>query len=303
MRPLTDIMSIIRGLPRDDDLACLSLIMDEERTDPDSAHAMTFVYSGGFAQQIDYCELAIVGMAYSRFDPIQLLLLGEWGEIRVIEPGATSVESIPEVANRGPLRSIRTVDGKTYAVGTNAQAYLREGPGVWRDISPPPELRQNYPRNHWEAIDGFSANDCYVAGHDGIIWHFDGNEWRPIQTPTNLILTDITCAEDGKVYSCGQAGMVLQGRGDLFSLIGAEEPISDLWGIEAFAGKVYVVSMRALFEVVPGGPVPVTDAERAGSTFYTLERSQGLLWSFGAKNVIRFDGTTWSPVIAVQLAP
>ena len=59
----------------------------------------------------------------------------------------------------------------------------------------------------------------YAAGWEGEIWHYDGNRWSSICSPTNIILNDICCAGDGNVYAGGRVGMLIVCRRDHWKVI------------------------------------------------------------------------------------
>ncbi len=51
---------------------------------------------------------------------------------------------------------------------------------------------------------GTSDNDLYIVGNDGMIAHYDGRQWRRIDSGTDIKLLDIWGSIDGKtVWGCG----------------------------------------------------------------------------------------------------
>ena len=60
------------------------------------------------------------------------------------------------------------------------------------------------------ALDGNAAGQAWAVGDDGMILHFDGNDWRVEPAPTRINLRAVACASDGTVYAAGGEGTVLQ---------------------------------------------------------------------------------------------
>lgn len=59
------------------------------------------------------------------------------------------------------------------------------------------------------AIDGNSQGQAWVVGDDGIILHFDGQNWQREASATDINLRAVLCAPDNKVYAAGAEGTVL----------------------------------------------------------------------------------------------
>jgi hypothetical protein len=293
MQPLLNKMSIVLGAPRDDQVACLALTLDELATDPQYPNVALFEFRSDEAGELGFFDLAAIGLAYLERSPDRLMLVGEWGDVVILGPKGVVTQTVDMPEDRGPLRAVRIVAGRTFAVGTNVQVYEREPNGVWRDVGPDAAQAAAFPRNHLEAIDGFSPGEVYAAGRQGVIWHYDGKQWHPVETPTNLALTGICCADDGKVYACGQCGIVVVGRGDRFQVVGPDRPLADLWDIRSFKGKIYTTTTQALMVLGDDGLLPCLPAMREATTFYSLAVSDGVLWSFGAKHLLRSDGVNW----------
>jgi photosystem II stability/assembly factor-like uncharacterized protein len=53
-------------------------------------------------------------------------------------------------------------------------------------------------------INGAGANDLYVVGEEGRIFHHDGSAWTRIDRPTNYILNAVLCQNSDLAYVCGK---------------------------------------------------------------------------------------------------
>lgn len=224
-------------------------------------------------------------------------LLGKRGEVVELPAGEPRSERI-ETAGTGPgklgyLSQIRVVDSTLFACGYRRQVYRRDRDD-WKLISQPIlDDRKKGPWRGFEAIDGYSANDVYVVGDHGEIWHFNGKSWSQCDSPTNQHLADVRCLEDG-VWICGDAGVVLKGDRRGWEIVWDDpEPASEWWGIESFRGNIYVAGSLFLGVLQNGQIVPVDTGVKGQLTAQTLHAKDGLLWSIGAKHVLSYDGKRW----------
>jgi hypothetical protein len=174
------------------------------------------------------------GIGIERSETPKLVAVGEFGEVFVKGGGVQINEKVTPklktISDRGPLRGVRTIDQNVYVVGMDRQVYMRSK-GRWSAFDA--GLNSTHGNSDiagFEAIAGFDKNELYAVGWNGEIWRFDGHTWKRADSPSNLILNDVCCAADGKVYAVGQKGTLLVGRHDKWQLI------SGAWlGIRAFS--------------------------------------------------------------------
>lgn len=199
---------------------------------------------------------------------------------------------------RGFLRSVRAIEGKAYAVGMHRQAYRRDGANKWTcidDSMRPPSGKGEV--EGFEAVDGFSAKEIYAAGWDGMIWSYDGKKWKELDSPTNTILTSMCCGEDGNVYICGQEGMLIRGRKNKWEIIDHGFGKADFWGVCWFNGKLYISTMKQVLTLAKDDSIErVRMGGDPAESAYHLSAADGWMWSIGAKDVMAFDGKTWSRI-------
>jgi len=60
----------------------------------------------------------------------------------------------------------------------------------------------------------FSPWDIYAVGTNGVILHYDGNKWMPVETPANVDLTDIWAKSQNDIYVTGAKGTILHFDGE-----------------------------------------------------------------------------------------
>ncbi|MGE0797082.1 MAG: hypothetical protein AB7G13_24790 [Lautropia sp.] len=301
-----DRMSFITGTVRQKDLAYLIAVSDKLAAARTPHSRVIQIYRGDVGT-IDV-NWAIQSVTIGKRPDERMIGISEQGFVFVMgggkygeEPGiidASDQRLAP--ARRGPMREVRGIaGGHAVAVGTARQAYRREAPGVWKCFDQTAqEPNVDLTEKSFESVDGFSESDLYAVGWDGEIWHFDGRRWTQKDSPTNLALYRVRCAEDGNVYACGQSGVLLRGRDDRWEIIGEGHTSEDLWGLEFFAGKLYAASLRLLY-VFDGAALADADwgDEPPPTSCHQLSAADGILWSIGAKDVMAFDGQAWSSVI------
>jgi hypothetical protein len=241
-----------------------------------------------------------IGICSTVRPTVQEALVGHGGEMmmgadHVLKP-AESINIDREIGKVGYLRCTRVIDGSAYVAGMDRQVY-RLTSGNWElleaDLPTEDELVVGF-----EAIDGYSDREIYAVGHEGEIWRFNGKKWHAVASPTNLILLGVHCSADGFVYVCGQAGTVIRGRKETWEQLLLSGTTEDLWDITQFQGKIYVATRELLFVVDGDSLVPVDfgdDIEIPFSFSRFLLLSDRLV-TIGAKDVMSFDGGTWSRI-------
>src|SRR5262249_25832852 len=122
-------------------------------------------------------------------------LLGEGGYVQLVQNGAVSEEMVDPSDEgplyRGNLTDLRRIGRHFYATGMSRQVYRREDSG-WRHIDAGTVLPLgDLTIAGFCTIDGLSEDDIYGAGYNGEIWRLFKSRWQPIETPTNLILTQL----------------------------------------------------------------------------------------------------------------
>ena len=219
---------------------------------------------------------------------------GRWLEMRT--DGHSKGDIIPEVDEEDPptvFRFLKPIDGQMYAGGLDRYIYQFNGK-QWNMISSAQML--SYPEaGSSESLTGFSAEELYAPGWDGEVWTNHGGDWQRVETPTNLILNDADVLDD-KVYIGGQIGVILEGRGDDWTIIENDLLEQDIWSVRAFNGAVYFSTMSGIMCLKDGelsvAQVLGPDMRSAMSLFV----GPSGLWSVGATDIILFDGSEWFTV-------
>ncbi|MBI6618389.1 hypothetical protein YA0783_08770 [Pseudomonas corrugata] len=220
----------------------------------------------------------------------------------VVKEEASIASCGVDPTRRGPLREIRGIaKGRAYAVGTCRQAYVRDGEDQWRCIDQSAQVGDiPITDTSFESIDGFTEQEIYTVGWEGEIWKYDGAVFTQQNSPTNLALYKVRCAEDGYAYACGQLGTLLRGRDDQWEVIEHDSTREDLWGMEHFAGQLYVSSTHFVYRLEGDTLKPVDFGDDAPRTCYHLSAADGIMWSIGPKDVMEFDGSSWKRCLQID---
>jgi hypothetical protein len=301
LKQILNEFSIVRGALRNEEIGYITLVKDDlaqERVE----HSLFLVFhKGGWLRLTndDKVNWSTTSMTVVKEPKEQALFMGLWGDIFRVGSGDVKEESalagLPDgPKSSGPMRCIRAIEGRAYAVGMGRQVYVRKGMDSWERMDM--GVRTDNDFNSFEALHGLSADSIYAAGRRGEIWHYDGAHWVQEDSPTNRIITDLWCAPSGTVFACGQAGTVLVRSGGVWRFIDHEATEDDFWSVREFNGKVYLATMTGVYELSGNSVVPTDFGAEAPQTCFDLSVAGNVLWSIGAKNLFSFDGTRWTRV-------
>lgn len=231
---------------------------------------------------------------------LQCILIGTDGQVARFTPSGPSTENVdsspdgPEA--RGQLRDAKYIGGRVYCVGMSRQAYRRNSNGSWARIdggllAPAKSIKG------LNAVDGLSEDDIYAVGVDGEIWHYSKSGWSQLESPTNLALHAVRCFSKKVVYACGAGGIILQGNHQAFEVVEQDSVKENLYSVEVFRKKIYLASLRNLYELDGESVKQLDVGNGVGLTFNDLRSAEGVMWSIGAKHLLQTsDGKTWDQV-------
>ena len=237
----------------------------------------------------------VVSMTHTRrTGSLLTFALGEDGQLVVIEKVKVWERPLTAMpgyeAGHGPLRKLRAFGDAVVAVGMDRRVYEFRPDETWFDRSAPATRAK--PVTGFEAVTGSGLEDFYCAGWRGEIWHCAAGKWQQIDSPTNIMITDLTLAGD-TVYGCGLAGLILVGSGAQWRVLDQGAFDLDLYSICVYEGRIFAASLYGVYELkqdklhdVDYGIVPPTTA-------HTLCSTPEGLGVIGAKDLFFFDGATW----------
>jgi hypothetical protein len=224
---------------------------------------------------------------------------GPEGKVAILTPTGSREESIDPTADgpisRGPIRDLHGIGGALYACGMGRQVYRRTGDGLWQRADTGAVLPRGVARvAGFNSIDGTSEDDIFAVGFLGEIWRYEVNSWRQLDSPTNAILYGVKVVGKSEAFACGQNGVLLRGRGDVWEAIDHQSTEDDFWDLEWFRDRLYVASDDAIYRLDQNDVLTELAFDEV-YTFGDLHANDGVLWSFGTKDLIwTEDGVQWN---------
>ncbi len=251
-------------------------------------------------------------------------VLGEEGMVNLYGPGGNPDRTfqIPEAgvfregaAGYGYVSRIRAIGQSLYVCGASRQVYryvsaLGGAPlsgrfvdvaGAMRQppLAPPPQA-SGPAFDAWSARDivlfndigGSSESDLYAVGDE--TWHFDGSAWRQIQLGNDPETMHVVKALDARRVLIGGRNAYLymgNARDGFSSLVGADDNAT-ITGLEWFDDKLFVATDRGLYTLDAQARrlAPVqTGLQPELQDAHLLEAKDGVLWSFGYKDLAYWD--------------
>ena len=258
-------------------------------------------------------------------------ILSREGDVRLYGPGGTPDRTyqIPDAGvmregagDYGYVNRIRAIGDGLYVCGQSRQVY-RFVPGKphvldgqWVDfagtmrqqpMSEPPDDNGGEAFERWldenDAIDlvdiaGSSESDIYTAGDE--CWHYNGRQWKQLQLPTDEFINAIKVINADQVVMVGHNGTLLIGSARQgFTELSSVDDNQNFTGVELFGDKLFLASSLGLFTY----DAAQKKIERYVTTLtpdlqdtHILEAKDGVLWSFGFKDLAYFDRKTWTRV-------
>ena len=258
-------------------------------------------------------SITYFGPAFEDLD--DFVILSEEGHVHFVGPNHSKAldEKIPGAGvfsegakGWGYMRTLRQIGEHLYAVGSAGQVYRRLGPDHWEHMdegvlqSPPVENRLLLADIH-----GTDETDIYLCGaipgafgYEGRLFHWDGQRWTSLDTPTTEPLNAIYIDSPECIWIAGDNGTLLRGNHkDGFKDISSVDDNQRFGSIVRFQGKLYLASNMGLFaydgtsiqEVSTGLLPDIQDAN-------VVDAMDGVLWSVGTKDIVRFDGEKWERI-------
>jgi hypothetical protein len=221
----------------------------------------------------------------------------------------------PQAQGYGYVSRIRSVGTGLYVCGDHRQFYRFDWDGKnltagrWLDMAGgmrqapvsdnPPTDEAAY--DHWldaqsdsvefRDLGGTEANDLYAVGDE--VWHFDGKHWQSLKLPTDEPLNAIKVIDLQRVLLVGHNGTVLLGNAkEGFKDLSSVDDNQNFTSVEYFQDKLWLASNLGLF-VYDFTKLRIepyrTDLKVDLIDVHQLEAKDGVLWSFGYKDLAYWD--------------
>lgn len=246
-----------------------------------------------------YEEISIIKVCvYDGKNGLTLVEMGTDGDIVVRDSVGYRLEVLSETERPNrlrPLSDIRQVGGYLYVTGMRRQVFRRAiSDSVWRKSDEGAFVTsQSREVAGFLSIDGFSEDDIYAVGYNGQIWRFNGKMWHEVSSPTNLRLESVRCIGN-KVIAVGDEGVIISGRGDIWSVV--EQNIFDevFTDVECCFGRTFIATELGMLFSLEGGELLPQELDVTGEiTTGQLHSNGDYLLSVGERNLLVFNGISW----------
>ncbi len=209
---------------------------------------------------------------------------------------------------KAPVKRLRRVQGKLYAVCADRRILERRGVGQWTELPGLERPKERMENTHYPALsfgfddmDAFDPDDIYAIGGKGDVWHYNGSSWRQCHFPSQKLIETVCCGGDGKVYIGGGGGVnggIWIGRDDQWEQVPGTEyanPDDIVW----FAGKAWASAIGQLSVITPDGmTVALTpDYVQATTGHISVSEDGTKMLAAGNRGASVFDGQEWQLLI------
>ncbi len=268
-------------------------------------------------------DIDIVSVAYFSKSRFRCVLSRE-GWVRLYGPGGNPDRTfqIPDAGVFGPqskgygyVNRIQAVGDGLYVCGDHRQFYrfVWDGQnlasGRWVDVAglmrqaPVPADAPNEPQAFEAWLDaqedsvefrdlgGSAGDDLYAVGDQ--VWHYNGQTWQQVVLPTDEVIHAIKVVDAQRVALVGHNGTVLLGnaQGGFVDVSGVDDN-QNFTGVEFFQDRLWLASNLGLFVYdFASRKIAAYKTDLAVDLVDThlLEAKDGVLWSFGYKDLAYWD--------------
>lgn len=129
-------------------------------------------------------------------------------------------------------------------------------------------------------VQGTAANNVWVAGNAGIMYHFDGTNWTLADLGSDNAVTKIHVEDANTLYACGHGGKIWRNTGGGWSSM-TSGTSANLYGIGSFGGVMHAVGHDGAIRRLGGsgwgdvsGSLIIRDATRGDAPVDTLSLTQ-----------------------------
>jgi hypothetical protein len=239
-----------------------------------------------------------------------IVCMAQLGTIVTLADGQLQEEQVHPTDSgpqrNGRLTALRAIGNDLYVAGMARQVYRRRMAGGLWERADSGVLNTSF--DPQGGITGFLTIDgcddeIWAAGFSRELWFRPPTAgWRRIPNPGDRNIRSMRVAPSGELAACGQRGLLMRGRQQVWQVVEQRFHGSDLYQIEFFAGAVFVATGAGIFRLdswprsdraslVPEGDGP----------YVVLSAGRGALWAFApGRAAVTIDGCRWQ---SLDLAP
>lgn len=247
------------------------------------------------------------------FEDWALVGMSQNGEVHFIFENTTPQEKIPgagvgveDSQGLGYVSAIKQIGDHLYVCGSCAQVYKRVSANNWvhidEGILQSPDVDEAI---LLYKIDGAHENAIYVIGlHKRLpkLFFWNGEIWKDIKLPKlEGALTDIYIESETRVWVCGWNGLLVGNSIDGFKNLSTSKTLPRFYSLCKFNEYIYLASALKLFMYNPNQPELGIQEVEIGlvpevEDFHVINSTEGVLWSIGIKDIVKFDGEKWERI-------
>jgi len=229
-----------------------------------------------------------------------------------------------ELTTNGGLMSIRQIGESMYACGSGNQVYRRSN-DIWLRIGHPireqaleklgdiiKHVKEETDSGDvdileitkkmgditlLEDISGTSDNDIYTCGSNGVIWHWNGVEWKKVGSGTRQHLHGIHCASADDIFIVGHNGTLLKGNKKTgFHRMHTGKMGINFWSIRRFNKALYIGTTNGIVRATKdeiGFFTPEISGIPNDFSVAAIDYFKDTLWIIADKFVLRNSHDKW----------
>lgn len=306
-----------------------------DATPPDERYSRLFYFNLDLAERWNHRDVpnqTIMSVCLRKPAPGVLraaCAVSDEGYVEIVNSNDETIEKIPGAGLRdleqgmpiiGCLKDINEVGATIFACGSFGQIYRRDPKG-WtaidgglvkqaRKIGKRIEQRRATPcdyrylqRNVEDAkaqaqldeIGGSSEADVYTCGMYGHIYHFNGDEWRKLNSGTSEHFLGMHCVSRDEIIISGYGQTLLRGNArEGFDLLHQASTDMKFWSVKKFKNHIYVGTTQGL-RMFNGSGFDIVRQANVGFDETTVVQqidsvSDNYLWIVSDRHVFRYDG-------------
>ncbi|WP_442679040.1 hypothetical protein ACSBM8_16285 [Sphingomonas sp. ASY06-1R] len=218
-------------------------------------------------------------------------------EPRIVEDIAHAGLTKPTSLKLGAIGGIRPLGNALYAFGYAGQIYRRTEPGMWDHFD---EGILGAPGDQHDVTGICLFDETFYAvtrmGGPGRIYTRRGETWVPAVNPSGEWLNAVEADQEGIVWICGRNGTLMKGNAAHgFALLSGARCAEEFLSIALYRGQVWLSSATSLYTWTGDRLVKVaTGLSPSVRNAHRLQVVNGVLWSFGYDDILRYEGETWT---------
>jgi len=254
----------------------------------------------------------LVNLYYEPFDPESVLSViatlehkpdVKWNTIHSIEQWCTAMDQ-----SKGGTLFVVSMEGELHVYNANKWTVLDLGcpdglNSIWaandnqafiaglggeriRVIDEKIEITREPKSFRLNAIHGSSESNVVTVGDEGMVYKFDGINWKKIDLPTNVNLLSVYCHSEKEIF-IGGAGVLYRWDGSVWYEIDAQELI--ISSIAFYLGRFFLAcGGKGVFSIQNDALELFKEI-----TVYRLKHIDDSLFAIGNKLVAQYDGKEW----------